>query len=49
MKKKEKTPLFTEEEEKMIEEFLEENSDLMDNLAKLEELEKQQKKFDNES
>jgi hypothetical protein len=29
--------VFTEEQEKIIEEFLEENVDLMDDLAKLEE------------
>ena len=34
--------VFTEEQEKMIDQFLEENKDLMDRLAELEELEKKQ-------
>jgi hypothetical protein len=40
--------VFTEEQEKMIDQFLEENKDLMDRLAELEELEKkqQEKKID---
>ena len=36
----EKSKVFTPEEEKMIEDFMEENKDLMESLAELEEKEK---------